>query len=349
MKNDITDLLRQGDPAAGIENGPLDDHELAGLGRVKARIAAEEQVSGATSSTKAPVGRRPRRRTVVVAAAAALVVGVGVVVVDPFNSAPAATATLPLLDRAETAPGRPARAELLTLAAVAAKDTMLPGDAGPQHVVRTRAWNLETRVDEPQTNHSVVLPQEITLDWNSVNLSGRQSVVTGQPVMVPGQSEQAWRDAAQQRAGRPEDEISWPAGAYRPGFTYPLEAGTLAKALNSEAVQVDGTGQMTALVAALYRESTPAPAVRAAVLRALAGRGDMVALGPMTDRAGRAGVGFAVDTTFTGWPRRHVLIFNPSTGALLAEEDVLTGKPGSTDLPFPSVIGYTLYASPAAR
>ncbi len=349
MKNDITDLLRQGDPATGIENGPLDKHELAGLDRVKARTAAEEQVAGATSTKNAPVGRRPGRRTVLVAAAAALVVGAGVVVVDPFNSAPAATATLPLLDAAETAPGRPARVELLALAAVAAKDTMLPGDTGPQHVVRTRAWNLETRVDDSDNSHSVVLPQDLTLDWNSSDLSGRQSVVTGQPVMVPGQSEEAWREAAEQRAGRPKDEISWPAGAYRPGFTYPLEAGSLAKALNSEVVRTDGTGQMMALVAALYRESTPPPAARAAVLRTLAGRGDMVALGRMPDRAGRAGVGFAVDTTFTGWPRRHVLIFNSSTGALLAEEDVLTGKPGSMDLPFPSVIGYTLYAPPAAR
>ncbi|TDC35768.1 hypothetical protein E1261_00115 [Kribbella albertanoniae] len=271
--------------------------------------------------------------------------------VDPFGSAPAATATLPLLGAAETAAGRPAKAELLALAAVAVRDTMLPGNTGPLHVVRTRAWNLETRVDGPDTNNSVVLPQEITLQWNSADLSGQQTVATGQPVMVAGQSEEAWREASQQRTeNRPDNETSWPAGSYQPAFKYPLEAATLPAMLNTAfPTEIDGTGKMTMGITALYGESTPPPAVRAAVLRTLAGRGDVVALGRMSDRAGRPGLGFAVDTTYTGWPRRHVLIFNPSTGTLLAEEDVLTGKPGALDLPFPSVIGYRLFSPPTSR
>jgi hypothetical protein len=79
------------------------------------------------------------------------------------------------------------------------------------------------------------------------------------------------------------------------------------------------------------------------VLTLLADRSDVVALGSMTDRAGRAGRAFAVDGYGGRLPTRQVLIVGLTTGALLGDEEVLTKTAGRLRVRVPSVIAYTLY------
>ncbi|HEY0691138.1 MAG TPA: hypothetical protein VGD71_19120 [Kribbella sp.] len=148
MKSTDLDLLRQADPAAAIPDRPLNDAELAALNRVSTRIAAEESVAGRTPAPSVRHGRSVvRRRTVLIGAAATLVAAVGLVAVDPFGSTGVAVAATPALLNGELQAGTPAKAHLLALAAAAARDASLLGDAGSTHSVHTSTWDLTTRVD----------------------------------------------------------------------------------------------------------------------------------------------------------------------------------------------------------
>jgi hypothetical protein len=86
------------------------------------------------------------------------------------------------------------------------------------------------------------------------------------------------------------------------------------------------------------------PPVRAALLRLLAKQGDVTVAGPVTDPAGRAGV--AVSTrpgpaSGGDGSYEHTLIFDPETGAMLAEEHVQV-EPSDTFPTAPMTIAYTV-------
>ncbi len=78
------------------------------------------------------------------------------------------------------------------------------------------------------------------------------------------------------------------------------------------------------IVGDLLRETVAAPKLRAALYRVAAGLGGVELVGSMTDRAGRIGTAVSMtnDQSSRGLERR-VLIFDPETTALNAEEDVL--------------------------
>jgi hypothetical protein len=127
---------------------------------------------------------------------------------------------------------------------------------------------------------------------------------------------------------------------------YPLPtdpARLLAELKAHYAIEAKGTQELVVALTDLYQETMPVPRVRSAMLTLLADRGDVVALGAMTDRAGRTGRGFAVDGDGGGLPTRQVLIVDSATGALLANEEVLTKRAGRLPVRVPSVTGYTLY------
>ncbi|QNE18196.1 hypothetical protein F1D05_10190 [Kribbella qitaiheensis] len=346
MKSNDLDLLRQADPAAAIPDGPLNEDELAGLNRALARIAVKESV--AAPATAVAVRRsRPRvtRRTVMIGVAATLVAAAGLVVVDPFGSTGVAIAATPVLLDGELRTGGPAKAQLLVLAAVAAKDTSLPGDAGSTHSVRTSTWDLSTRVDG-ETVRSAVLPEQIDLVWSS-DQPGRRTVRTGEPYFPSESYRQAWVRAGKPgKAGEVVSDDTIAAGSRESWFTYPLPtapAPLLAAFKVAHPIDVDGTGALVTAVRDLAKDTVPVPAVRAAVLQLLAGRSDVVWLGALKDRASRPVEAFAVDTSYTGLPQRQVLMFDAVTGALLASEDLLTKTAGALGVAVPSVISYTLF------
>ncbi|WP_405059355.1 CU044_5270 family protein [Kribbella sp. NBC_01505] len=324
MKINELDALRRVDPAAGIPDGPLTEQELAVLDRIRTRIAAEQHVAPINGSTH----QKPVRRRVVLlgAAAASVAIGAAGVVIDPFGSTGVAMAvTPPLLDH-ELAAGRPANAELIALAAKAARDTTLPGSSGGVHTVRAQSWNLSTNVDGEKVT-SAVVPEQSELTWSSVDLSGQ---------LVRKDS----------KTGKVVDNLTWAKGTYEQGFSYPLSGDPTSLRAQLQAghdIDANGTVALTEAVGDVYNETMPVPAVRSALLTLLSGRKDVVALGPMVDRAGRTGAAFAVETDASGLPTRYVLIFDPATGRLLADEEVLTKTAGKLNVRVPSVIGYTLY------
>ncbi|TDD62640.1 hypothetical protein E1263_02680 [Kribbella antibiotica] len=322
MKINELDALRRVDPAAGIPDGPLTEQELAGLTRIRTRAAAEQQVALATAP------RKPVRRRLVLAGAAATVavMGASVVVADPFGSTPVTmAATPPLLDR-ELAKGGPAKAELIALAAKAAQDTTVPGETGAVHTVRTQGWSLWTSVDGDVATSEVV-PGQTELTWSSADRSGKS--VQKDP-----------------KTGKVTDTTTWTAGTYTPQFSYPLPDDPerlLAELEVGHHIKENGPSALIAAISDLNRESAPTPAVRSALLTILSGQRKVVALGPITDRAGRTGPAFAVETDASGLPTRYILIFDPSTGKLLANEEVLTTRAGKLNVRVPSVISYALF------
>ncbi|GAB3279097.1 hypothetical protein GCM10027589_05510 [Actinocorallia lasiicapitis] len=85
------------------------------------------------------------------------------------------------------------------------------------------------------------------------------------------------------------------------------------------------------------------PELQAAVLRVLAAEKALEFQGDVTDRLGRRGVAIGVDSAFGGLPTRYTLIFDARTGALLGEEQSLTGSPGSLGVAPGSLLGYSLW------
>jgi hypothetical protein len=349
MNTNDLDTLKRVDPASGIPDGPLTDRELAGLQRIATRLAAEEHVAPVNGKATAGLGSgrgRVRRRAVLIGAAGAVAAaGAGVVVLDPFGSGGVALAATPPLLDAELAQGRPGKAALLALANTAGADKTLPGDAG-SHAVRMQAWYLSTAVDRNEKVTSAIIPEEITRTWKS-DLSGRLVVRTGQPYFPDPASPKGSRpDGSAEKPGTVKGGESWPPGRYQPLFRYPLPtdpARLLAALKIGHPIDDNGPGYLTDVVTDVYHETTPAPAVRKALLEVLAAHTSAVSLGTMTDRAGRRGRAFAVDSSYGGLPNRRVLIFDPTTGRLWAKEEVLTKTAGRLNVRIPAVISYELY------
>lgn len=106
----------------------------------------------------------------------------------------------------------------------------------------------------------------------------------------------------------------------------------------------NGVQSVLAAITDLYREAAPTPGVRAGILNILSEQGMRVE-GVVTDRAGRAGVGYSVVHSGGGLPKRVTLIFDPDTGWLLSQETVLIETAGALNVPIPSVSSYEIYTS----
>jgi hypothetical protein len=104
-----------------------------------------------------------------------------------------------------------------------------------------------------------------------------------------------------------------------------------------------GTAGLFSAVEDLRMEWTLDGRQRAAVLEVLAAAPDVQLLGTTRDRQGRTGTAVAVDSDTSGLPMRHLLVFDPKTGDLLAGETQLTTDPGRLGVPAPSVISYSVW------
>jgi hypothetical protein len=334
MTTDHLQIVRQGDPAAHITDGPLD------------RRGREDLRQILSGTTVTPVRPPVARRSLLVGVAAVSAGAVGVVVLDPFGAAqPAAAATPPMI-AGLLGSGKPATAALSQLANQAVSIAEPPGNESGLHMVRTESWELSTRIDGKQVR-SAVVPEITELAW-SADRSGHITTRTGRPYFPNSQYQSAWKnDGSPGRQGTVVRSQTWQAGGYAPMFPnlpLPSDPGRLLAALTA-AHPIDelGTGELAIAIRDLYNESQPGPQVRANLLRLLADRPDVVSLGRLTDRAGRPAECFAVDSTLTGLPQRQLVMFSPTTGSLLAMEEVLTQDSGRLGVRIPSVVSYRLY------
>jgi hypothetical protein len=93
----------------------------------------------------------------------------------------------------------------------------------------------------------------------------------------------------------------------------------------------------------LLRERVLLPAERAAVLRVLATIPGLRHAGAAVDRAGRTGEALVLDTDGSGLPARHTLVVDPTTGTILANEEMLTEDAGRLNVSIPAVVKYETY------
>ena len=116
-----------------------------------------------------------------------------------------------------------------------------------------------------------------------------------------------------------------------PSAPLPGSPTQLANVLN---VNV-GAAALAKNVNNLYRGYVIPTQTRAQILNLLAGVAGFTWRGEVTDRAGRNGVAITADDPTHD--QQMMLIFNPTTGELLAHEDVRLQKP--------EVLAYTLFVS----
>lgn len=341
MKTDPIDILRRGNPIQRTPDGTIDEHAEADLRRL---LAAPRSASTVTSL--APRPRTTRRVVLAGAVAATVAAAAAIVVVDPFGTSPVAVAaaTPPLMTDALKF-GVPARQQLLALANLAGHDTSLPGDTARSYAVRTDSWSLSTSVDG-RTVTSAIIPTQTQITWNQ-GQSGRIIVKTGEPWFPNGDYRRTWLDdGSPGKPGTVVRDESWAPSPYATGvqkLAPPINPAELAAALAVGHPVAYGTPGLMVGLNDLHGSYRPTPAIREALLRLLADRPDIRSLGTMTDRAGRAGLGFYVDSTHGGLPNRRIMVFAPKTGALMATEEVLTKDPGRLNVAIPAVLSYTLY------
>ena len=307
-----------------------------------ARAAADLERILTLSRESAPPAPRPHhahgRRLAVIGMASVialfLVVGLPWL---PWRTASPAFATTPPLLAGELASGISGRAvagELDRLAAAAERSTTR-GRVGSRYA----AWDLTTRVHGAEPVRSAVVPLEVSLDvagdgsWHRVAVYGRPVAgdLHAADLPAPGEVESDETFAAD-RAPR----------------IFPQRLAEDPSRLRDQlaaAHPIDrlGTAELFVAVTDLAKEQTPGPASRAALLRLLAEPDDVRSLGRLTDRDGRVGQGFAVDSDLTGLPTRYVLIVDPVTGRLLASEQVLTERAGRLAVEVPAVISYVVF------
>jgi hypothetical protein len=87
------------------------------------------------------------------------------------------------------------------------------------------------------------------------------------------------------------------------------------------------------------------PKVRAAMLRYLAATATLAVEGEVTDRAGRPGLAFSLDSAYGGLPAHYTVVIDPQTGHVLDFEQMLTTDAGKLNVAVPAVISYDVYLS----
>jgi len=335
---EVRELLAAHDPLTQ-SNEPLDDLAIERMWRG----LLDDIENGTTSGVRAPARHNPRlvRSAVASVAVAACVLG-GLAIAGQHNS-PSARHYLSLqpLGYSRAVDPTSAAPTLRQLALVAGAQ---PEVGGPWFYLETASWSTFTGSDASSLPAGMpnVLEQWIGPD-------GSQRVVSHTDLPAPAAGLKAWLDAGLPLAGGRVETHTAPASDKKFPADLSTDPATLQKQLLDAEVGTERAGappEADELIAAVkdLRASYPmTPALQAAVLQMLADRPELISLGTATDRLGRTVQAIALDSTDSGLPTRHVLLFDPSDGELLGEEDMLTKSAGSLGVAIPSVISYAIY------
>ncbi|MDW5325344.1 CU044_5270 family protein [Plantactinospora sp. KLBMP9567] len=194
--------------------------------------------------------------------------------------------------------------------------------AGPYTYVHTRQW----------ARNGQALARFEVEQWRHPNGSGviierrppDRSILTGLP---------AKEELAVFRRARAKREQYGP-GRLAPELAEPISAdpGTLVIQLHALVPPQSGPGALVTAVANIHRTHYLDHRQRAAVLRVLAPIPSLRYEGEVTDVAGRAGIAVSLN----GGPSTTTLVFDRTTGALLAHQESLNTQP-------PALFQYQLF------
>ncbi|MCX2971896.1 MULTISPECIES: CU044_5270 family protein [Streptomyces] len=301
----LDELVRSADPAKG-RNLATEAESEAMLERILATPRRDS-------------ARRTRRRPLLMLAAATLTAGTLVtgagLVLDPAQQQ-AYAATPPPLHLQENAEASAAE----VLEEVAATAERLPSPAIPENAAahfEREMWSLFTRIDGKQVTSRIV-PQHYEI-WIRPDGTRKQTI----------EEDGTTRTTQGSAAGDPSAPEGEGAEAMK---RWVLAAG-------------DGSGAGAFFdrypEKALDRVFTPKQ--RAALLRAMASFDGVEYNGTVTDRSGRRGAAFSVESDFGGLPSKQTLIIDPATGNLMAYESMLTKDPGELKVKIPAVTQYVTF------
>lgn len=333
-KNDRAtfDRVRALDPAieqstVGVQLDERARRDLDAILNTPQQPARHTQRAVAVSRTHGYVrAAKPPRRVVVAVAVTALVLGA------------AGIAGLILPGSGETAYAATPAALHYTPVGGASASTMLHRIAdrteqrhdsvgqGSYTMVEMQSWDLWTRVDGQQTS-STVIPQ-VARTWRAVDGSGRVETIALTP-------EGRHRTVQTYQPG--QLATMWAPGSLSDN------PPVLTKQLTQGHPTQNGPAERFVAVADAYRAMPLTSPVRAAMLRYLAATPGITLTGRTTDRAGRTGIAFSVQSDLSGLPTRYTMVIDATTGRLLDSEQTLTTTAGKLNVAVPSVISYTLY------
>ncbi|MCX2185004.1 CU044_5270 family protein [Streptomyces sp. SKN60] len=293
------------------------------------------------TSSRLPSPAPSRRGLALVGTAAAVgALALGVTVLLPgTSSTPALAATPELLTYVQDAPAQDAAKLLERLADTAARqpDTTV---SGTEHF-KNRGWYLNTSVGERTV--SAVVPTESEL-WVNPDGSVHSTRRAGAPEFPSKEARTYWKEQGGWPTGPSKPEVNdVPAGSWAREGRPPTDAKALKTWLKQGHPEENGPAVTLMAITDLLHERVLSAPERAAVLRVLADVPGITYQGTTTDRAGRTGKAFSLDSDHGGLPTRQTLIVDPASGRILDDEEVLTKSAGKLGVPVPSVISYTVY------
>ncbi|MFG2053649.1 CU044_5270 family protein [Micromonospora sp. NPDC048930] len=309
----VRDLLGPADPARGVvvPAAPLSAHDL---------------ILRAENSAPPPTRRRASRRTLLVGAAAAATAAASAGLVPVLRRGPAPTGPVPQAGGTVLQPvgyeiatdGEPAGPHLRALAG-GLTDASYDREGGRYAYQRIKFWGrttlfspegyLASYVDERRswtTPDGRRWSDSTVLDLEFPDAASRDYWTRQPPRPAPSGT------------GRPPGPVEEPRDLAA-GRRLPTGRAVLARLLRSDRA----AGDVAVAAYNVYAQHLLPRRTRADILTILAGKPGFVWRGRVVDRAGRAGVGVTADLTMpTGQPQRvqMLLVFDPSTGELLAHE-----------------------------
>lgn len=306
---------------------------------------AEETLQRLMRSTPAP-GRpeqpaQRRQKTKGVAAIAgigALVVGGGTI----FAVLPAAAEPLPPTPVDAPASGTTTEHIVAQIVAQIADQPSVPSVRQAQW----SGWYLHTTVNHRKTSNAIV-PKEYSVNWTQ-DFAGERSVKDGAPWVANTSLVGRILAPLPSLPDRSEQHSTYPPGQYRVAFrTAPPTTASawreyLQRGTNSAQ---DNDGWYVSALSEVHLEWTPGTAARVAMVQSLAQLDSVRYAGTAKDRKGRLGHAFVVHHANHGLAKSSTLLISPTTGRLLAVEDVFTGDTGALQLKSPAVESYEVFGN----
>ncbi len=353
----LLDAVRHVDPAPA--SSLAECHLSPEAQRLLAEILAtpRDACSGrATGRTLLPPGPR------VGAAVAALVAAAIAVVIGTDGGRPAYAVTPPPLTM--HAPGSvPARPLLLELAARAARQPAAAG-GGRFDYVSYQSWGLSSAVTRAATTSAAV--PTLVQRWTTTDGSGRLVEQRGHAEVERVGSRVTYRAVTVGQDHTAVTVFGADGGAKIPlvdlAALSPVPKVLAAQLISNAADSISyQPGQSPAWfqrlrnIIDLHRQQVLPPALHAAMLRVIADTvPGLVVEGPVTDRIGRGAVAVSFDSAYGGRPARYFLVLDPTSGALLGYEEVVTTEvidPHTgrdyLNVRIPAVLEYTAFLASA--
>jgi hypothetical protein len=259
--------------------------------------------------------------------------------------ATAATAAAVFLGTDSSGDGTASAATVLRQAAVATRAQPAPPRPGPGEYLYVKSESAYLSVF-PEDMFAVLVPRVREM-WVGAD-GGRMRETSGKPRFLSERDRERWI-----AAGRPDLSESVWTGAVEapPALDLPSDADVLYERLEAKSQgHPEGVHEEMftllgdALRDTMLRYMTATPAQRAALYEVAARIPGVELVGRVTDPIGRTGVAVAMASTDDGL--RHMLVLDPDTGELLAEEQRVLEE-NEFGYAAGTLIGYATYLTSA--